>query len=65
MTTLAATATHMQAASQHQTIGTAVARQQIASEKAVAGLVGEGARNGASASPPAPPGQGQRIDLKV
>ncbi|CAM3068336.1 MULTISPECIES: hypothetical protein [Methylobacterium] len=65
MSTLAATASQMLATSQNQAIGTAVARQQIAAEKAVAGLVAETAQGGAAAGPPAPPGQGQRLDLRV
>ena len=64
MTTLAATATHLLATSQNQSIGIAAARQQIASEKVVAGLVAESATKGAF-GPPAPPGQGQRVDLRV
>lgn len=66
MSTLAATATHLLATSQNQAIGTAVARQQIASEKAVAGLVAENATKGAAnAGPPAPAGQGRHVDLRV
>ncbi|MCJ2141033.1 hypothetical protein [Methylobacterium sp. E-066] len=66
MTSLAATATHLLATSQNQSIGIAAARQQIASEKAVAGLVAESATKGAAASgPPAPPGQGRRVEIRV
>ncbi|SFL23614.1 hypothetical protein [Methylobacterium pseudosasicola] len=64
MSSLAATATHLLATSQNQTIGIAAARQQIASEKAVAGLVAESATKAAS-NPPAPPGQGRHVDLRV
>ncbi|KNY22406.1 hypothetical protein [Methylobacterium sp. ARG-1] len=64
MSALAATASRMLASSQNQAIGTAVARQQIAAEKAVAGLVAETAQ-GAASGPPAPAGQGQRVDLRV
>ena len=65
MNSLAATATQMLGASQNQTIGTAVARQQIAAEKAVAGLVAENAAGAANAVPPAPPGQGLSVDRQV
>ncbi len=62
MTSLVAQAVQMQAAGVAQSVGTAVARQQIAAEKSVADMV---AQTAASASPPAPPGQGQHVDLKV
>ena len=62
MTSLAVQAVQMQAGALSQSIGTAVARQQIDAQKAVAGLVAETA---ASASPPAPAGQGQLVDRTV
>ncbi|MCJ2125039.1 hypothetical protein [Methylobacterium sp. J-077] len=65
MNSLAATATQTLATSRNQTIGIAAARQQIASEKAVAGLVAEGAQSSAAANPPAPAGQGQRVDRRA
>ncbi|MDP4005745.1 hypothetical protein [Methylobacterium sp. NEAU K] len=66
MTSLAATAVQMLGSSQNQQIGTAVARQQIAAEKAVAGLVADSAAQGAAnAGPPAPAGQGQSVDRRV
>ncbi|GJE10344.1 MULTISPECIES: hypothetical protein [Methylobacterium] len=65
MDPIATTAVQMLAASQNQQIGIAVARQQLAADKAVAGLVADGAAQAASAGPPAPPGQGQSVDLRV
>ena len=62
MTSLAVQAVQMQAGALSQSIGTAVARQQIDAQKAVAGLVAEAA---ASASPPASAGQGQLVDRTV
>ncbi|WP_342150029.1 putative motility protein [Methylorubrum sp. SB2] len=59
MSTIAAQAVQMQAAAFSQQVGTAIARQQIATERSVAQLVAQ------SASPPAPPGQGQMVDMKV
>ncbi|MDN3592483.1 putative motility protein [Methylobacterium adhaesivum] len=59
MTAIAAQAVQMQAGALAQSIGTAVARQQIDAQKAVATLVAE------TASPPAPAGQGQFVDLRV
>ncbi|KQT57238.1 hypothetical protein ASG52_04045 [Methylobacterium sp. Leaf456] len=59
MSTIAAQAVQMQAAAFSQQVGTAIARQQIATERSVAQLVAQ------SASPPAPPGQGQLVDMKV
>lgn len=57
---LALAVVQMQAASLGQGIGTAVARQQIDAQRAVADLVKE-----AAASPPAPPGQGEVVDVRV
>jgi hypothetical protein len=62
---LAAAVTQMLGSSQNQQIGIAVARQQVAADKAVAGLVSDSAAQAASAGPPAPPGQGQSVDLRV
>lgn len=62
MTTIAAQAVQIQAGAFAQSIGTAVARQQIVAQKDVAALVAETA---AWASPPAPTGQGQLVDMKV
>ncbi|MBB3900589.1 hypothetical protein [Methylobacterium brachythecii] len=62
MTTIASQAVQMQAGAQSQSIGIAVARQQIAADQAVAALV---AGTAASTSPSPPPGQGQVVDLKV
>ncbi|MEL6064418.1 MULTISPECIES: hypothetical protein [unclassified Methylobacterium] len=59
------TAVQMLGAAQNQQIGVAIARQQFTSDKAVAGLVAEGAQNAANAGPPAPPGQGLSVDLRV
>ncbi|MGW5840124.1 putative motility protein [Methylorubrum extorquens] len=59
MTAIAAQAVQMQAAAFSQQVGTAIARQQIDAERSVAQLVAQ------TASPPAPPGQGQVVDLKV
>jgi hypothetical protein len=64
MSSLAATAVQMLGVSQNQQIGIAVARQQSAAVKAVAGLVADGAQN-AAASAPAPPGQGRSVDRRV
>ena len=60
-----AAAVQMLGAAQNQQIGVAIARQQLAADKAVASLVAEGAQNAASAAPPAPPGHGQIVDLRV
>lgn len=66
MDTLAATAVQMLGSSQNQQIGIAVAKQQLAADKAVAGLVAQSADQAAApAGPPAPPGQGQSVDLRV
>ena len=62
MTSIATQAVQMQAGSFAQSVGTAVARQQIDAQKSVAALV---AQTAATASPPAPPGQGQLLDIKV
>ena len=58
-------AVQMLGTAQNQQIGVAIARQQLAADKAVAGLVADGAAQAASAGPPAPPGQGQSVDLRV
>jgi hypothetical protein len=60
-----AAAVQMLGSSQNQQVGIAVARQQLAADKAVAGLVAESAQAAASAGPPAPPGQGQSVDRRV
>jgi hypothetical protein len=62
MTNLAAQAAGTLAASASQQIGVAVARQQIAAERAVAGLVAGAIL---PAAPPAPPGQGRIVDLRA
>ncbi|GJD37263.1 putative motility protein [Methylobacterium aerolatum] len=62
MSSSIAPAVQMQAAGFAQSVGVAVARQQIDAGKAVADLV---AQTAASASPPAPAGQGQRLDIRV
>jgi hypothetical protein len=60
-----AAAVQMLGTAQNQQIGVAIARQQLTADKAVAGLVAEGAQSAASAGPPAPPGQGLSVDLRV
>lgn len=62
MTSIAAQVVQMQAGSVAQSIGTAVARQQIDAQKSVADMV---AQTAASASPPASPGQGQLLDIRA
>ena len=62
MTSLVSNVVQMQSAAVTQQIGVAVARQQIDAQRAVADLV---AGTAATASPPAPPGQGQVIDRQV
>lgn len=62
MSSITAAVVQMQAASLSQQVGTAVARQQFAAERAVADLV---AGTAASAAPPAPPGQGKTLDVRV
>jgi hypothetical protein len=62
MTSLVSNVVQMQSAAVTQQIGVAVARQQIDAQRAVADLVADTA---ATASPPAPPGQGQVIDRQV
>lgn len=62
MDSITAAAVQMMGASRTQQIGIAAARHQVAADKAVAGLVAESA---AGAGPPAPPGQGQSLDLRV
>ncbi len=64
MTTIAAQAVHLQTAALSQSIGTAVARQQIDAQKAVAAMVAETAAS-SSTPPPAPAGQGQINDLRA
>lgn len=62
MTSLIAQVAQVQAGSFAQSVGTAVARQQIDAQKSVADMV---AQTAASVSPPAPAGQGQQVDRKV
>ncbi|WP_298956765.1 hypothetical protein [uncultured Methylobacterium sp.] len=62
MSSLAAAATQMMGSAVNQQVGTAVLRQQFASQRAVADLV---AQTAASAAPPAPAGQGQVVDRRV
>ncbi len=62
MSSLAAQVVQIQASRTAQSIGTAVARQQIDAQKSVADMVAETA---ASASPPAPPGQGRIVDIRA
>ncbi len=57
-----AQAVQMQAGGFAQSVGVAVARQQIDAQKSVANLV---AQTAASAAPPAPAGQGTRLDIRV
>ncbi len=64
-TSLASTVVQMTSAARSQQVGVAVARQQIASDRAVADLVAQGAASAAAGSPAAPPGQGQAVDIKV
>nr|WP_238248038.1 putative motility protein [Methylobacterium persicinum] len=52
----------MQAGSFAQSVGVAVARQQIDAQKSVAALV---AQTAASPAPPAPSGQGQVLDIRA
>ena len=65
MDSIAAAAVQMLGSSQSQQIGIAVAQQQRAADQAVVGLVADSAQNAASAGPPAPPGQGVSVDLRV
>lgn len=62
MTSLAAQAVQTRAASFSQQMGVAVARQQIAAERAVAELAAGAIQ---PAAPPVPPGQGRIIDTRV
>ena len=62
MTSLVSNVVQMQSAAVTQQIGVAVARQQINAQRAVADLV---AGTAATASPLAPPGQGQVVDRQV
>lgn len=62
MTSLVSNIVQMQSAAVTQQVGVAVARQQIDAQRAVADLVAGAA---ATASPPAPPGQGQVVDLRA
>ena len=62
MTSIVSNIAQMQSAAVTQQIGVAVARQQIDAQRAVADLV---AGTAATASPPAPPGQGQAVDLRA
>ena len=62
MMSLISNVVQMQSAAVSQQIGISVARQQIDAQRAVADLV---AGRATAASPPAPSGQGQLVDLKV
>ncbi|MCJ2014758.1 putative motility protein [Methylobacterium sp. J-076] len=62
MTSVLTQAVQMQAGGFAQSVGTAVARQQIDAQKSVADMV---AQTAVAASPPAPAGQGQRLDVRV
>lgn len=62
MNSVAAQVVQMQAGGFAQSVGTAVARQQIDAQKSVADMV---AQTAASASPPAPAGQGQLLDIRA
>ncbi len=55
MDTLAATAVQMLGSSQNQQIGIAVAKQQLAADKAVAGLVADSAQSAEAPVPRRPP----------
>ncbi|KMO36914.1 hypothetical protein VQ03_19970 [Methylobacterium tarhaniae] len=61
---LAASALTQQSAAFSQQVATLAARRQIDAERSVAGLVAETA-NAPAANAPAPPGQGQRLDVTV
>ncbi|KMO26800.1 hypothetical protein ACQVP2_05925 [Methylobacterium aquaticum] len=58
---LSAGALSQQSTAFSQQVATLAARRQLDAERAVAGLVAETA----TANPPAPPGQGQRLDVRV
>lgn len=60
-----AQAVQMQAGGFAQSMGVAVARQQIDAQKSVANLVAQTAATAATAAPPAPAGQGTRLDIRV
>lgn len=62
MTSLVAQAVKMQAGALSQSIGIAVARQQIDAQKGAATLLADAA---ASAAPPTPAGQGRVVDRTV
>nr|WP_307440822.1 putative motility protein [Methylobacterium persicinum] len=62
MTSVLAQTVQMQAGSFAQSVGVAVARQQIDAQKSVAALV---AQTAASPAPPAPSGQGQVLDIRA
>ncbi|MCJ2111994.1 hypothetical protein MKK64_12415 [Methylobacterium sp. E-025] len=62
MTSPVARSVQIQAGALSQSIGTAVARQQIDAQKAVAALVAETA---VAVSPPVPAGQGRVVDRTV
>ncbi|MCJ2009911.1 hypothetical protein [Methylobacterium sp. J-092] len=62
MTSPVARAVQIQAGALSQSIGTAVARQQIDAQKAVAALVAETA---VAVSPPVPAAQGRVVDRTV
>jgi hypothetical protein len=62
MTSPIAQAVQLQAGGFAQSVGTAVARQQIDAQKSVAALV---AQSVVPASPPAPAGQGQLVDIRA
>lgn len=62
MNSIAVQVVQMQAGSFSQSVGTAVARQQIDAQKSVADMVAQTAN---AASPPAPPGQGQLLDIRA
>ncbi len=55
-------AVSQQGAAFTQQVATLAARRQLDAERAVAGLVAETAK---TATAPAPPGQGQRLDMRV
>lgn len=62
MTNLISQVVQMQAGAFAQSIGTAVARQQVGAQNAVAALVSQTA---ASAAAPVPAGQGQIVDRQA
>ncbi|GJD64096.1 hypothetical protein [Methylobacterium frigidaeris] len=61
---LSASVLSQQSAAFSQQVATLAVRRQLDAERSVAGLVAETAKAPAAAAP-APPGQGQRLDMRV